>query len=276
MKKLVITLFALTLISSTAFADTWNASDRVAPVGKILLEKNGLPTNIEFKIVEGIADNTNATTINIINISKDDLAYAGNDNEIAAVVSNELGHIVNGQTSKSKMREIAKAAITSRLSSDNLITTAANSEYIKNKTSLNDEKAADITGADLMIQAGYNPLAMVVLITKKPGSNFEILQGKPANSERAMNTFDYLSYNYPSKVEAGYGCQEYRNFLTYANPIVKERTSNSKKLAKFNKEQQKNKATRVKNIAQYKSMGASSWDVSYELLKSFTGNSEAK
>ena len=90
-----------------------------------------------------------------------------------------------------------------------------------------------------MIQAGYNPLAMVVLITKKPGSNFEILQGKPANTERAMNSFDYLAYNYPSKVSAGYGCQEYRNFLAYADPIVKERNSNTKKLAKFNKEQQK-------------------------------------
>ena len=87
MKKLVITLFALTLISSTAFADTWNASDRVAPVGKILLEKNGLPANIEFKVVDGIADNASATTLNIINISKDDLAYAGNDNEVAAVFS---------------------------------------------------------------------------------------------------------------------------------------------------------------------------------------------
>lgn len=270
MKKIAITLFALTLVTVSVSADAWNASDRVVPVGKTLLEKNGLPTNIEFKVVDGIADNASATTINIVNISKDDLAYAGNDNEIAAVVSNELGHIVNGQTSKNKMREIAKAAITSRLSSDNLITTAANSEYIKNKTSLNDEKAADITGVDLMIQASYNPLAMVVLITKKPGSNFEILQGKPANSERAMYTFDYLTYNYPSKVEAGYGCQEYSSFLNYAEPIVKERNSNQKKLAKFNKEQQKNKSVRAKNISKYKSTGITDWDVSYELLKSFT------
>lgn len=67
-----------------------------------------------------------------------------------------------------------------------------------------------------------------------------------------MNIYDYLTYNYPSKVKAGYGCQEYRAFLTYADPIVADRNSNKKKLDKFNKDQAKNKALRAKNIAQYK------------------------
>ena len=274
MKKIFVSLCVLGLVSTSAFAADWAAADRVAPVGKILLEKNGLPVETTFKVVDGVADNSTATTTNIINISASDLTYAGNDNEVAAVVSNEIGHIINGQTAKKKMRDFAKNAINNTFTSDNIIASAANSDFVANKVSLSDEKAADITGADLMIQAGYNPLAMVVLVTKMPGSNFEVLQGKPANSERAMSTFDYLSYNYPSKVNAGYGCQEYRNFLAYADPIVKERTANAKKLAKFNKEQQKNKATRVKNIAQYKALGTSSWDVSYELLKTFTSNSE--
>ena len=274
MKRFVVSLFALSVFSASAFAADWSAADRVAPVGKILLEKNGLPTETVFNIVEGVADNSNATATNTINISTLDLTYAGNDNEVAAVVSNEIGHIINGQTAKKKIRNLAKNAINNTFSSDTIIATAANSDFVANKASLSDEKAADITGVDLMIQAGYNPLAMVVLVTKMPGSNFEILQGKPANSERAMSTFDYLLYNYPSKVNAGYGCQEYRNFLAYANPIVQDRTSNAKKLAKFNKEQQKNKATRTKNIAQYKSMGTSSWDVSYELIKTFTSASE--
>ena len=274
MKKIFVSLCVLGLVSTSVFAADWAAADRVAPVGKILLEKNGLPVETTFKVVDGVADNSTATTTNVINISASDLTYAGNDNEVAAVVSNEIGHIINGQTAKKKMRDFAKNAINSTFTSDNIIASAANSDFVANKVSLSDEKAADITGADLMIQAGYNPLAMVVLVTKMPGSNFEVLQGKPANSERAMSTFDYLSYNYPSKVNAGYGCQEYRNFLAYADPIVKERTANAKKLAKFNKEQQKNKATRVKNIAQYKTLGTSSWDVSYELLKTFTSNSE--
>jgi len=269
MKKLLTTLCVFGLM--TLSANAWDASSRVATVGKTLLEKNGLPTTTTFKVVEGVADNSQAITTNIINISKDDLTYAGNDSEVAAVVSNEIGYIINGQTSKNKMRELAKAAITSKLSSDNLITTAANSEYIMNKQNLNDEKAADITGVDLMCKTGYNPLAMVVLITKRPTtSTFETIQGKPNNSERAMNAFDYLSYAYPTKVKAGYGCQEYRNFLVYANPIVEERNANAKKLAKFNKQQAKAQAKRAKDIASFKTTGLSGWDTSYMLLQSFT------
>ncbi len=76
------------------------------------------------------------------------------------------------------------------------------------------------------------------------------------------------------KLKRGYGCKEYKAFLTYADPIVKERNSNKKKLEKFNKEQEKNRAVRAKNIAQYKSTGLSGWDASYQVLKSLTESSE--
>lgn len=274
MKKLIIALFVIGFTATSICAADYNAANRVSTVGKQLLEKNGLPTNTKFEVVQNEADNSNVATTNIVYVSAANLTYAGNDNEVAAVVSNELGHIINGKTSKTKLRNLAKTAITSQLSSDNLITTAANSQYVANKTTLNDNKAADITGSDMMIQAGYNPLAMVVVITKMPGSSMETLRGIPSNSERAMNVFDYLTYNYPSKIKAGYGCQEYRAFLNYANPIVEERNANSKKLAKFNKQQAKNKAERVKNVAQYKATGTSSWDTSYQLIKAFTESSE--
>lgn len=275
MKKIIISLFAAAIITLPSTAATWVAADRVAPVGKQLLTKNGLPATTTFKVVNGAADNSAVATTNTIQISSTDLTYAGNDSEVAAVVSNELGHIINGHYAKNKMRKLAKAALTGNLSSDNVITTASNSDFVANKTSLKDNKEADITGSDMMIQAGYNPLAMVVVITKMPGSTLEILAGKPANSERAMNVYDYLTYNYPSKVKAGYGCNEYRAFLTYADPIVKDRNANPKKLAKFNKEQQKAKALRAKNIAQYKATGGQSgWDASYTILKTLSESSE--
>ena len=156
----------------------------------------------------------------------------------------------------------------------NIVNTAANSQYIASKASLSDNKMADVSGADLVIQAGYNPLAGIVVITKMPGSSLEALTGKPANSERAMYLYDYLAYNYPSKVKAGYGCQEYTRFLNYANPIVQERNSNSKKLAKFNKEQEKNKTARAKSLANYKATGMSGWDTSYNVLKALMESSE--
>jgi predicted Zn-dependent protease len=270
MKKLIISLFMLCLVAIPANASTWVAADRVSTVGAKLVEKNSLPKALTFKVVNGEADNTNATSTNIIYISSTDLSYTGNDNEVAAVVSNEIGRIINGQTTKTTVRNLAKTALTNTLSSDNLITSAANSDYLASKTSLSDNKAADITGTDLMIQADYNPLAMIVVVTKMPGSTLETLTGKPANSERAMNIYDYLTYNYASQVTKGYDCQEYKTFLAYATPIVTERNSNAKKLAKFNKEQEKNKTIRAKELAQYKSTGVSSWASTYEVLKSVT------
>ena len=270
MKKLLVSLFALGLMTAPAFSATWVAADRVSTVGAKMLKENGLPTTATFKVVDGPADNSNVATINTIYVSSTDLSYAGNDNEVAAVIGNELGHIVNGKATKTKLRDMAKAAINSQLSADNIVTSAANSEYLASKASMSDNKAADVTGADLMIKAGYNPLASIVVLTKKPGTNLEILQGKPCNSERAMFIYDYLSYNYPAKVKAGYGCQEYTRFLNYAQPIADARKANAKKLEKFNKEQEKNKAARAKSLAQYKSTGMSGWDTSYQVLKAFT------
>ncbi len=275
MKKFIASLFTLLLFTLSSNAATWVAADRVAEVGKTLISKNNLPAKTTFKVVNGEVNNANVSTTNVIQISSTDLSYTGNDSEVAAVIANEMGHIINGTYSKKQMRDAAKNALTSKLSSDNLITAAANSEFLANKTSLSDEKDADITGVDLMAKTNYNPLAMIVVITKRPGSTLEAVQGKPANTERAMNVFDYLSYNYPSRVKTGYGCQEYRAFLEYANPIVKERTSNKKKLEKFNKEQEKNKAERAKNISQYKTSGGQSgWDASYTILKTLSESSE--
>ena len=275
MKKFIALMFTFMLMAGSSYAATWVAADRVAEVGKTLISKNNLPAKTTFKVVNGEADNSNTAITNVIQVSSTDLAYTGNDSEVAAVIANEMGHIINGTYSKNKMRNAAKEALTGNLSPDNIISTAANSEFLANKTSLNDEKDADITGVDLMINTGYNPLAMIVVITKMPGSVWEALRGKPANTERAMNVFDYLSYNYPSKVKAGYGCQEYRAFLAYAEPIAQERNSNPKKLEKFNNEQKKNKALRTQNIEKYKTTGGvSGWAATYSILKKLTESSE--
>ena len=267
MKKVILSFLAVILMTGSSFAATWVAADRVAPVGKVIVEKNGLPAKTTFKVVNGAVDNSMTNTTNVIQISSTDLTYAGNDNEVAAVISSEIGQIINGKSAKEKFRSAAKAALAEKLSSTNVLNTAANSEYLNSKTALGDLKMADTTGVDLMVNAGYNPLAMVVLITKQPGSNLEIVMGKPANSERAMNVFDYITYNYADKLKAGYTCQEYRNFLAYSDPIVEKRNKSKSALKKFNKAQEKVKKERAKSLAQFKATGGlSSWDATYTIL----------
>ncbi len=273
--KILLAVFSALIFILPAAAAEYDTTARVPVVGKQIVTKNGLPSTITFKVVETDSNNANATATKVIEVSKQDLIYAGNDNEVAAVISNEIGRIMNGQVSKEKFRNIAKAALASTLSEDNIINTAANSEFTENKISTKDSMEADITGVDLMINAGYNPLAMVVLVTKRPGSIWESIKGDPANSKRAMNIYDYLTYNYPSKVKAGYACNEYRFFLTYADPIVKKRNSSEKQLEKFNKEQAKKKEERTKQIAKYKATGGlNGWDATYTLLEEFANSSE--
>lgn len=268
MKKIILSLFtaALLVLPSTA-ATKWTAADRVAPVGKVIVEKNSLPAKLQFKLVDETVDNSKTSTTNIVQISKADLTYAGNDNEVAAVVAYELGQIINGKTGKDNIRAAAKAMLAEKLSKDNIVNTTANSEFWNSKTALRDKKEADMTAVDLMVKAGYNPLALVVVITKMPGTNMELIMGQPANSERAMSAFNYIDYNYADKVKAGYGCQEYRNFLTYADPIVQKRNKTKRSLKKFAKEQEKIKTERTKSLNQYKmSGGLSGWDATYAIL----------
>ena len=267
MKKLILSLFAAALFILPSTAATWTASDRVAPVSKTIVSKNSLPAKLQFKVVEGTVNNLNTATTNVVQISKTDLSYAGKDNEVAAVISYELGQIINGKSGKESFRAAAKSIVAEKFSKDNILNTAANSEYLNSKTALQDQKEADMTAADLMVKAGYNPLALVVVITKMPGSNMEIIMGKPANSERAMSVYDYLLYNYSSNVSAGYGCQEYRNFLAYANPIVEKRNNSKRLLKKYTKLQEKIKQERAKNLNQYKTSGGlSGWDATYAVL----------
>ena len=267
MKKIILSVFTMALFVMPSFAATWNASDRVAPVGKVVVEKNSLPAKLQFSTVEGVVNNSATSTTNVVQISKTDLTYAGNDNEVAAVIAYELGQIINGKAGKDNLRAAAKAILAEKLSNDNIVNTTANSEYWNSKTALKDKKQADMTAVDLMVKAGYNPLALVVVITKMPGTNMELIMGQPANADRAMSAFNYLSYNYPEKVKAGYGCQEYRNFLTYADPIVQKRNNSKRQLKKFAKEQEKIKAERAKSLNQYRmSGGISGWDATYSIL----------
>ena len=274
MRKILISLFVLLVVSVQVNAATWVAKDRVPVVGKQILTKNGISTAITFKVVEGVADNSDSVKTKIINISTDELQYAGNDNEVAAVVSNELGHIICCHTDKAKVRNLILGTGTD---TDSNITNIANSSLVTSKISQKEEEEADVTGVNLMINAGYNPLALIVWVTKQPGSTLDILKSRPNNFDRAMVTFRYLTYAYPSKVKAGYACQEYRTFLADAEPVIQKETKTKKKLAKFNKEQQKLIQERQKDLAKYKANGGlNSWGVTYDWLTTTEQASQSK
>ena len=256
MKKIILSLFLAASLATPSLAATWSAVDRVPTVGKQVLTKNSLPSTTKFVVTETEVTNSTSNSNNELYIPKIDLGYAGNDNEVAAIIAQQIGVIINANASKKKF----VSNVTSALAGNFADTSLENTALIANELSLKsmsekDKMNADITGVDLMIQAGYNPLAMIVVLGKQPGTSLDILKSQPNNFRRTMYIYDYLSYNYPSKVKAGYNCKEYKNFLAYIQPTITERNANKSKLAKFQKEQAKLKKERAKQIAKYKATG---------------------
>ena len=261
-----------------ALSATWSAVDRVPTVGKQIISKNGLPAATQFVVTETAVVNSTSNANNELYIQKEDLKYTGNDNEVAAVISQELGTVINANASKKKFVSNIASALAGSLDTEE----AQNKALIVNQLSMNsmsekDQMDADITGIDLMIQAGYNPLAMIVVLGKKPGTTWETMTGKLNNTKRTTYIYDYLTYNYPSKIKEGYNCQEYINFLAYIEPTVTARNSNKRALKKFEKTQAKIKKQRAKQIAKYKATGGlNGWDASYQILKNLSEQAEVK
>lgn len=263
MNKVLVSLFIAFAIVVPSSAATYNASNRVQTVGQNLLTKNGITTaNVKFTVVSGSVDNSNYQTDKVVNISSSELSYAGNDNEVAAVVANELGHIICGHSSKSRFTELLQAQTGTSVTTNDTV-----SAFASNYKATKEDKEADIMASELMVNAGYNPLAIIVVNTKQTGTYWETIQGKPANADRAMSIYNYISYAYPAKIKAGYGCNEYRNFLTYANGVVADRKANKKLEAKNTKEQAKAKKNSSSTLSKYKTRGGmSGWDAAFQLL----------
>lgn len=263
MKKVLLTLFAIVAIAVPSFA--YDAATRVQPIGEQLLTKNGISaTNVKFMVVSDNPNNSNFVSTKVINVSSAELAFAGNDNEVAAVVATEIGHLVYGHASKDQVISLLQSSAETNVSANPTLQTFS-SNY---KTSKQD-KEADLVAVNLMINANYNPLALIVVLTKQTGTYWDTIVGRPANADKALNVYDYISYAYPEKLKVGYGCNEYRTFLAYAQPIEESRKSNSKALKKHNKTYSKAKTNTLKKIAQFKVRGGiSGWDAVYSLLNS--------
>lgn len=264
MKKVLLTLFAVMAISIPVNAATvYNAANRVQEVGEKLLTSNGISaTNVKFTVVSDTPNNSNFTTTKVVNVSSAELAFAGNDNETASVIAAELGHIICGHSSKDKVISLLTSAANTNVTTSETVQTFA-TNY---KTSKYD-KEADLVGVNLMVNAGYNPLAMIVVLTKQTGTYWDTIIGRPANADKAMNVYDYITYTYPEKLKVGYNCNEYRSFLEYANLSVESRNESKKLTKNYNKTYNKAKKNTATKITKFKTRGGiSTWDAVYGLL----------
>ena len=271
--ELVIAFLFLALPVFSAETTQWTTQTglaRVEKIGKALLTKNNLPTQVNFTVVETDEINAFASGENEICVYTGLLKFVENDSELAGVIAHEMGHILNNHVAKQSIVTSITSHMLSRADIQDKYKTglAIAHDLSLKKMSRTDEYEADITGVDLMTKAGYNPLAMVSVLYKISGKYVDIIQTHPSGDKRTMYIYNYITYTYPAKLKLGYTSDSFKQFMDYATPIVHKRNASQAKIDKFNKEQAKLKEKRLAKMEKYKNKNQyNGWQNSYNLLK---------
>lgn len=131
--------------------------------------------------------------------------------QLAGVLSHEMGHVIERHTAEQMAKNqlgqslaIAVGTAASDQSSNAYVIASVVNQVIQLRYSREDESEADIWGVKLLVQAGYNPRAMieVMKILKAAGdktSSMEIFQTHPNPDLRISQLEEYLSKNPPDE-----------------------------------------------------------------------------
>ena len=259
------------MLSSITLATDWDSASalkRVNTIGTKILKANNINHQIEFKVSAEDTINAYANIDKEIYVYKGLLEYVDTDDELAGVISHEMGHIINGHCAKQGVLNSVIATIGSFFKPTTTagnVTNAVGQQLAASKISRNDEFEADLTGVDIMTKGGYNPLGMVSLLSKISQSYLDILQSHPSGEKRIQNAYDYINYNYPSYIKKGYSTQSYQNALSMMKTTLDKRAKSESEMNKYKKAQEKllvKKQKREKKMQKTNTV----WDGYYQTL----------
>ena len=121
MKKFIILFFGIlfgfqlncSAADNTATAEwtTQSGLAKVEKIGKALLSKNNLPTQVSFKVVETDEVNAFASGDKEICVYTGLLKFVNDDDELAGVIAHEIGHIVNNHVAKQNVLASISATV---------------------------------------------------------------------------------------------------------------------------------------------------------------------
>ncbi|HIU86687.1 TPA: M48 family metallopeptidase [Candidatus Spyradomonas excrementavium] len=215
MKKFLIGLIVFIAASTACFADNVYILEKDAPnqqrvmkIGYRVLNANQIENRMTFlysnKNVVNAAAYARSKTIVIY---KGLLPFIDDDNEIAAIICHEVAHGLD-----------YFAGYWRRVAMD----------FLPKKY----ERKADLKGVDLMVNAGYNPVAMIVVLNKicDEPSYFENGGTHPAGSERLAAVYEYIYAKYPAYLADN----DYKNNLYYQNFLLTSKAAREQIRKKYN------------------------------------------
>lgn len=200
MKKVILCFIALMLTVSACFADELRLDKetqyqkKVMQIGFRILNANQIDKRMTFYYSP--TKNVNAVTYlssKQIQVYKGILPFMDSDDELAAIISHEIAHGMDAH--KGLWRRITMGC--------------SPKSY---------EFKADKKGVDLMVNAGYNPIAMIVVLNKISNEPnwFERSSTHPGGSERLVTLYDYIYIKYPEYLIDN----DYKNNLYYQNFLL--------------------------------------------------------
>ena len=123
--------------------------------------------------------------------------YIENDDELAAILAHEIAHILNRHYKRNTAKIITIYPL--------LVAFAPLGMAIYGNWTKKDEYEADLTGIELMANAGYDPNAMLIIFNKFMSNPNKIDFGShPPTIDRVVVVNNFIKENYPQYKNSKY------------------------------------------------------------------------
>ena len=220
MKKIlfIIGLMLITVITTAKPSYAWDVKTvnelqaRINEVGFKILNTNRIEKRFIFMAINRVYTRdiwTDVSSVNrIVWIKPTVLPYIDDDNELAAILSHSLAHGVD--TYDGTLRGYVSIL---------------NYWVAPNKYDMKADKMA----VDFMVNAGYNPLAIITILNKIGKQyRFDVFSNHTLISRRMMLIYEYIYTKYPSILVEN----EYKDNIYYQNFLLTSRNNRMKLLEK--------------------------------------------
>lgn len=178
--------------------------EKVLDVGTKILDTNKLDKRVVLKVVRNskIANAYAMPTQKSVNIYTGILPYCDNDDELAYIISHETAHCLDYYDGFMKWF------------------------FVMFFNSKEYEYKADLVGIDLMVKAGYNPIAAISaankILDESYWDNF-LFWTHPKGSKRTLAMYKYIYVKYPWALNTdAIHNVNYENFVHYSQKDINE------------------------------------------------------
>lgn len=214
MKRFILTALTVAILSLPTLAsnsdfmsnsEVRKANQKIDEIGFTILNSNGITKRTVFNFDSRDVKNAYSRFDNReIVLYKGLLNKMQSDDEIAAVLAHEISHSVD---------------------SYNGIFRGAFSSWSYTFHPKKYEYKADKRAVDYMVNAGYNPVAMIVMMSRCFGQNrYDWHRTHPLSTRRMMEVYEYIYKKYPEFLANNV----YKNNLYYQNFLLTSQENRAK------------------------------------------------